>query len=61
MPNMRKYLLKNKQDFLTALQQEINLDHSKQDYPREYPAIAIVAYAGAGWDEIDFVYQDDFS
>ena len=59
---MRKFLIKNKEDWENRSNEikGLNIDADALE-PKDYPCIAIVAYAGEGWDEIDYCYLSDFN
>ena len=59
--NMRKYFLNNEVEYKEIIAKEINLDHSsKMKVPKRYPCIVVIAYLGEGWDELCFIYQNEF-
>jgi len=58
---MRRYLVKCLYDYSQVVRREINLDHSKNNVPKEYPCIVVVGYSGAGWDELIFIYPSEFN
>jgi len=58
---MKKHLVRNESELEKVLEGEINLlAFERHRRPREYPCIVMVAYAGAKFGEVDFVYRKDF-
>lgn len=57
---MRFRLIETNSELQKLIKSEINLDAKEIIKPVKFPCIAIIAYAGAGFDEIDFVYKDNF-
>ena len=59
---MEKYLIRNEIDWertKTEIKSKDVYDPGQLE-PKSFPVIVIIAYAGAGWYEIDFCYPGDF-
>ena len=58
---MKVIRLDNENDWLRMLASNMtsNCDNIENNDPEEYPCVAVIAYAGEGWDQILFIYQKD--
>lgn len=59
---MEKHTVSSQKDWQARKEAILGINQeslSADKEPRSFPCVAVVAYMGEGWDEIDFVYLDE--